>query len=64
MQGRYAGDIGDYVKFSLLRAIADPGDLGVIWYLYPDERHNNDGRHIEYLDQPAGTRFRFVRLIT
>jgi hypothetical protein len=53
MQGRYAGDIGDYVKFSLLRAIADPGDLGVIWYLYPDEQHNNDGRHIEYLDQPA-----------
>lgn len=26
--------------------------LGVAWYLYPDESHNADGRHITYLDQP------------
>jgi len=52
MQDRYAGDIGDYVKLSLLRAIAEPADLGVIWYLYPDENHNKDGRHIEYGNEP------------
>ena len=26
-------------------------DLGVAWYLYPDESHNSDGKHINYLDQ-------------
>ena len=25
--------------------------LGVAWYLYPDEGHNTDGRHIGYLQQ-------------
>lgn len=52
MQDRYAGDVGDFVKLGLLRAISPVWQLGVAWYRYPDESHNGDGRHITYLDQP------------
>jgi len=52
MQNRYAADIGDYIKFALLRAIAHDETLGVAWYLCPDESHNSDGRHIDYLSDP------------
>jgi hypothetical protein len=52
MQNRYAGDIGDYVKLALLRALAPGFRLGVAWYLYPDEGHNSDGRHVAYLNDP------------
>ena len=53
MQDKYVGDIGDFAKFSLLRALAPGYRLGVSWYLFPDEdEDNNDGRHIEYLCQP------------
>lgn len=53
MQDRYTGDIGDYVKYGLLRALGEGSKLGVAWYLYPDESHNEDGRHIDYLDRPG-----------
>ena len=53
MQNRYTGDIGDFAKFGILRAITDTSTLGVAWYLYPDEGHNKDGKHIDYLDAPA-----------
>ena len=51
MQDRYAGDVGDFGKFSLLRTIFSGADnkIGVVWYKYPDESHNGDGRHIGYL---------------
>ena len=52
MQDRYAGDVGDFVKLGLLRALSPGRQLGVAWYRYPDENHNGDGRHITYLDQP------------
>lgn len=52
MQDRYAGDVGDYVKLGLLRALAVDRKLGVVWYRFPDEDHNKDGRHITYLDKP------------
>lgn len=58
MQNRYTGDIGDYVKYGLLRALADGKRLGVAWYLYPDEDHNDDGRHVAYLDDPGRWRSR------
>ena len=54
MQDRYAGDLGDYLKFGLLRTLA-PADspaslrLGVVWYRTLDEAHNADGKHIAYL---------------
>jgi hypothetical protein len=50
MQNRYAGDIGDFGKLGLLRALESAGfSVGVNWYLTPDETHNGDGRHIAYL---------------
>jgi len=52
MQDRYAGDVGDFVKLGLLRALSPGRQLGVAWYRYPDENHNSDGRHISYLDKP------------
>jgi hypothetical protein len=55
VQDRYAGDLGDYLKFGLLRWLAPPGApasprLGVVWYRTADETHNGDGKHIAYLD--------------
>ncbi|MCA8909587.1 MAG: hypothetical protein KDA64_17100 [Rhodospirillaceae bacterium] len=52
MQDRYTGDIGDYVKYALLRALGCDHQIGVAWYRYPDEAHNTDGRHVSYLHQP------------
>ena len=51
MQDKYVGDIGDFVKYSLLRALSYDCRLGVSWYLFPDEG-NKDGRHIDYLEKP------------
>jgi len=52
MQHRYVGDIGDYVKLSILRHLARGNRLGVAWWLFPDEIHNNDGGHRQYLKRP------------
>jgi hypothetical protein len=52
MQNRYTGDIGDYMKFGILRALSPGHCLGVAWWLYPDESHDQDARHIGYLQQP------------
>ena len=52
MQNRYVGDIGDFVKLSILRTLSPGYRLGVAWWLFPDETHNRDGRHVSYLDQP------------
>lgn len=49
MQNRYVGDIGDYLKLGILRALSPGYRLGVAWWLHPDEEHNEDGRHIGYL---------------
>lgn len=49
MQNRYVGDVGDFVKLALLRALSPGHRLGVVWYLVPDESHNGDGRHVSYL---------------
>ena len=51
------GDVGDFAKYALLRRLAGGLDghalrLAVIWCLFPDETHNNDGRHISYLRRP------------
>lgn len=51
-QARYVGDVGDFVKFATLRALAPGHQVGVAWWLYPDESHNDDGRHIDYLQKP------------
>lgn len=57
MQDRYVGDVGDYGKFALLRYIFNNDNggstlrLAIVWCLFPDEDHNNDGRHISYLEK-------------
>ena len=51
MQDRYVGDIGDYAKYSLLRALSRGCRLGISWYLFPDE-DSGDGGHIGYLLRP------------
>lgn len=53
VQNRYAGDIGDYLKLAILRALSRGYRLGIAWWLYPDESHNGDGRHIGYLSDPG-----------
>ena len=51
MQDRYTGDIGDFGKYGLLKALCGHDlSLGVIWYLVPDEDRPGDGSHIRYLD--------------
>jgi hypothetical protein len=56
MQNRYVGDIGDFVKLGILRALGSAGRLGVAWWLHPDEGHNADGRHTTYLGREAWRR--------
>jgi hypothetical protein len=57
MQDRYVGDVGDFGKYALLRRICSGQDgkgvphLAVVWCLFPNESHNNDGRHVTYLAQ-------------
>lgn len=53
MQNRYAGDVGDFGKFGLLRHIINNSQLklGINWYLFPDEGHNEDGKYINYLSK-------------
>lgn len=52
MQDRYAGDVGDFGKIGLLRALTTETNfsLGLNWYLHPDEGHNGDGRFVDYLN--------------
>ncbi len=49
MQHRYVADIGDYLKLSILRTLFPDVRLGVAWWIFPDEEHNADGGHREYL---------------
>lgn len=53
MQNRYVGDIGDYFKYALIQALAPGHSVGIAWYLYPNESHNADGKHVSYLAQPT-----------
>ncbi|MCR4764187.1 MAG: hypothetical protein K5696_11730 [Lachnospiraceae bacterium] len=49
MKNQYVGDIGDYGKYSLLRAFSDAGiRLGVNWYLTDDDG-STDGKFKDYL---------------
>ncbi len=54
MQNRYAGDVGDFGKFGLLRSLfsSDKWRLGIVWYLFPDEVQTDDGRFTQYLGKP------------
>ena len=51
VQDRYVGDVGDFGKYGLLRALcANDHTLGVVWYLVPDEQGTGDGGHVGFLD--------------
>ena len=56
MQDRYVGDIGDYAKYGMLRALSSGYRLGVAWYRCSNETHNSDGKHTRYLED--ATRWR------
>ena len=52
MQDAYAGDIGDFAKYGLLRALCRERRLGVAWYLHPSApraQAGGDGRFTQYL---------------
>ena len=75
MQNRYVGDVADFGKHGLLRFLSGATDvaepcpklrLGLIWYMFPDERHgadmkkiSGDGGQIGYLEQTEGNEGRF-----
>lgn len=68
MQNRYVGDVGDFGKYGLLRALCrSDGDglpdlsLGVVWHLFPDEQKKNDGKFINYL-KPTPQKHRIYRI--
>ncbi len=51
MKDQYVGDVGDYGKYSLLRAFSEAGiRVGINWYLTENDK-TNDGRHVTYLGQ-------------
>jgi len=56
LQNRYAADIGDFGKFQLLRYLFSNTSfsLSQLWFMYPDETHNSDGRHISYFEKVKG----------
>jgi len=50
MRDQYAGDINDFIKYSLLRALArEDRKLGIGWYYNPGHDGKNNGTHTEYL---------------
>jgi|SRR5271157_1608666 len=60
MQDRFTGDVGDFGKYGLLRILCGSNDtpsirLGVVWYRVPNETHNDDGKHIGYLQKVSPT---------
>lgn len=57
MKEQYVGDINDYRKYALLRALAGGGtQIGVCWMLTPPDGRP-DGNKVAYLNQPAYERF-------
>jgi hypothetical protein len=49
LRDQYAGDVSDFLKFALLRALADTDRrLGVAWYYVPGDDGRPDGRHLEW----------------
>ncbi|TPL54946.1 hypothetical protein FJ937_04710 [Mesorhizobium sp. B2-4-4] len=53
MKHQYVGDISDYRKYALLRALSWDGanSIGICWILTPDDG-GMDGRKLAYLGQP------------
>ena len=58
MKEQYVGDINDYRKYALLRALAGEGavKIGVCWMLTPSDGRA-DGNRLGYLRKPAFSEF-------
>ena len=57
MKNQYVGDIGDFGKYSMLRAFIDAGiKVGVNWYLTEDDG-SNDGKFTDYLNKGVMRRY-------
>lgn len=53
MKDRYFGDIYDYVKYSLIRQLADPeGSSTVVCWMLTKDNGGSDGRRTKYLREP------------
>jgi hypothetical protein len=57
MKNQYFGDINDYRKYGLLRALRDAAPLQILvaWILTPDDG-STDGKFTTYLDDPINWR--------
>jgi hypothetical protein len=54
MRDQYASDISDFLKFALLRAVAqNDRRLGIAWYYLEGHDGRLDGRHVEYKTESA-----------
>jgi hypothetical protein len=55
MRHNFVNDIGDYMKYALLRSLCSTGQvpvrLGVIWYLTEHVENNGDGRRRPHLSR-------------
>jgi hypothetical protein len=70
VQDCYVGDVGDFGKYGLLRALCAEDltwgtrtydlSLGVVWYLTPDEEVTADGGHVGWTRQDATTMRRYM----
>lgn len=57
MKEQYVGDVNDYRKYALLRALAGEGrGIGVCWMLTPPDG-GADGNKVDYLQQTEWARF-------
>ena len=58
MRDQFVGDIGDFAKYGLLRALVRDGlaarRVGVVWYANEDDPSSSLGGEIFYLDVGAG----------
>ncbi len=65
MQDKFVGDVGDFGKYGLLRALTSPPrpdgerdlSLGIVWYLVKEDQDPpGAGRFTAYLDRPESFR--------
>ena len=57
MRDQFVGDIGDFAKYGLLRALVRDGGaarLGVVWYANRDDPGSSHGGEITYLNKGVG----------
>ena len=57
MRDHYVGDVTDFLKFSLLRTLCDPHELGIAWYYIPGCDNSADGRHLDWLTSDGWQQF-------